>query len=92
MKGLHLLIFGTVQGVFFRKSAHVEATKLKLKGWVRNRKNGSVELYAEGGEDSLVKMLHWCGKGPPMSKVVRVTTTWSEFSDEFNSFEIRQTC
>ena len=91
MKGLHLLIFGTVQGVFFRKSTHLEAIKLKLNGWVRNRKDGSVEVYAEGPEDALIQLLQWSGKGPPMSKVVKVTTTWSKFSDEFNAFEIRQT-
>ena len=54
MKGLHLLIFGTVQGVFFRKSTQQKALALGLVGWVRNRKEGTVEVYAEGEEEGEV--------------------------------------
>ena len=91
MKGLHLLIFGTVQGVFFRKSTLQKATELKLKGWVRNRKEGTVEVQAEGPEEALIQLLQWCGKGPPTSKVEKVRTEWFEFSGQFTSFEIHRT-
>ena len=91
MKGLHLLIFGTVQGVFFRKSTLQKATELKLTGWVRNRKDGTVEVQAEGSEEALIQLLQWCGKGPPRSKVEKVSTQWSKFSGQFTSFEIHQT-
>ena len=43
-----LRIRGKVQGVFFRESTRVEATRLGLTGWVRNRDDGSVEAVAEG--------------------------------------------
>jgi len=91
MKGLHLLIFGTVQGVFFRKSTQEQATHLKLSGWVRNRRDGSVEVYVEGKEEQLIALLQWCGQGPPMAKVIRVDVGWQEFKDFFTSFEIRRT-
>ena len=90
MKGLHLLIFGTVQGVFFRKATLQKATELKLTGWVRNRKEGTVEVQAEGSEEALIQLLQWCGKGPPRSKVEKVRTQWSKFSGQFTSFEIHQ--
>ena len=91
MKGLYLLIFGTVQGVFFRKSTQEQAVHLRLCGWVRNRTDGTVEVYAEGQEKDLIQLMHWCGKGPPMSKVGKVDIAWVETVKNLTSFEIRQT-
>ena len=91
MKGLHLLIFGTVQGVYYRKSTQQIASTLRLKGWVRNRKEGQVELYAEGTETDLIQLLQWCGKGPKMAKVVQVDTEWTEAKGKYSSFSIRAT-
>jgi acylphosphatase len=88
MKGLHLLIFGRVQGVYFRKSTQEIASKLRLMGWVRNRKEGQVEIYVEGEETALIQLLQWCGKGPRMAKVIKVSTNWTEPQGKYTSFDI----
>ncbi|HEX9445657.1 MAG TPA: acylphosphatase, partial [Candidatus Binatia bacterium] len=57
-------IEGRVQGVFFRASAEAEANRLGVKGWVRNRPEGSVELVAEGERENLDDLIAWCRRGP----------------------------
>ena len=66
---LHLRIVGRVQGVFYRASARDKALSLGLRGWVRNRRDGSVELYADGEEPALSRLRSWCGEGPPSARV-----------------------
>ena len=52
----HIFYFGTVQGVGFRYTAQHVALHLGLKGWVRNLKNGSVEILAEGETKSIEEL------------------------------------
>jgi len=49
----HIFYFGTVQGIGFRYTVHRYASKLDLKGWVRNVEDGSVEIRVEGSRDSI---------------------------------------
>lgn len=71
-------IFGTVQGVFFRKYTQQQATKLKLVGWVRNAPSGTVQGHMEGSKDDINKMKTWLKtKGSPKSKITK-----AEFSNE----------
>jgi acylphosphatase len=71
-------IFGKVQGVFFRKFTNLEATKLKLVGWVMNTQRGTVEGTIQGKEDAVKKMKEWLSKtGSPQSKIER-----AEFRNE----------
>jgi acylphosphatase len=65
-------ITGRVQGVFFRSSALKQAQILNLTGWVRNVSDGSVEVFAEGPEKDLQKMIVWCRKGPREARVEEV--------------------
>ena len=53
---VHLIVKGWVQGVFFRSETQKTANGLGLSGWVRNRKDGSVEIVAEGPKDQLEKI------------------------------------
>ena len=76
IKAIHVLVSGTVQGVFFRKSTLQQALDLGLKGWVRNLEDGRVECKAIGCESDLLKLLHWMGKGPIQAKVNRVDVEW----------------
>lgn len=69
----HIRISGTVQGVFFRATAKEVADHLGIHGWVFNRNDGSVEIHAEGTEETLKEFLQWCQKGPPMARVEQVT-------------------
>ena len=66
------LIEGSVQGVGFRQSCRQRAIDLGLCGWVRNLKDGSVEVQAEGGERALNELRLWCERGPSTAGVTRV--------------------
>ena len=85
---LHIVIYGQVQGVFFRSSAKDEADRLGLVGWIRNDRDGSVEVMAVGTRTNLDKFLAWCKKGPPFAKVENVEIDWQEAQDLFDSFDI----
>lgn len=88
IKSVKILIWGKVQGVFFRKSAKDEADKLGLGGWVRNNKDGSVEIMATGDKDSLNELVKWCGSGSTLAQVERVDVERQKDVQDFESFEI----
>jgi len=69
MKAMHCFVTGRVQGVFFRESSVREARSLGLKGWVRNLRDGRVELYAMGEDVALEQMRAWLEQGPPLAEV-----------------------
>ena len=83
-----LIIEGRVQGVWFRDSTRREAMASGIFGWVKNRRDGSVEVLAEGPEDKVKKLVSWCHQGPPSAQVLRVHETREEWQGEFNSFDI----
>ena len=72
MQALHLLITGSVQGVFFRATTKAEADRLGITGWVRNTADGNVEIHAEGSPEALEQFQSWCRKGPPAAQVDHV--------------------
>ena len=69
---VHLLVTGRVQGVYFRAWAAELAGTLKLEGWVRNRRDGSVELLISGSADAVAWMVGSCHQGPPDAQVAKV--------------------
>jgi acylphosphatase len=64
-----VIVSGRVQGVFFRDSCWQTARELGVRGWVRNRADGAVELVAEGGRPAVDSLVSWCCKGPPRARV-----------------------
>lgn len=79
---LHLSITGLVQGVFYRASLRAEAGRLGLEGWVRNRRDGSVEAVIRGPEDRTRELVAWARRGPPAARVDQVAVTaWNEQID-----------
>lgn len=72
MKCKLLRIRGKVQGVYYRESMKQEAKRLGVTGWVRNRKDGSVEALVQGEEGLVSDILEWCRKGPPSARVDKV--------------------
>lgn len=84
----HIFIYGEVQGVFFRRTAKLEAEKLGLVGWVRNRPHGEVEIVAQGPKVNVNQFIKWCKKGPPFAKVEGVEVEWRKNLEDFEEFEI----
>ena len=88
-KRVHLLLSGSVQGVFFRASTAHVARKLQLAGFVRNLPDGRVEVVAEGNEEALPKMVDWCRRGPPGAHVAHTDIDWEKPTGQFLDFQIR---
>ncbi len=88
LKQIHMRVFGRVQGVFYRASAQREAKRLGLTGWVRNRKDLSVELVAEGEETGIKDFIAWAQHGPSAARVERVDVRWRSFVGDFFDFRI----
>ena len=86
---LHLIIFGKVQGVFFRRHAKERALKLALKGYVRNLSDGAVEVVAEGAEQNLKELIEFCKRGPQAAKVENIKIKYGDAKGEFEGFEIK---
>ena len=87
---VHLTIEGWVQGVFFRASTGQEATRLGVKGWVRNCPDGSVEVVAEGNKKKIDELIEWCHQGPAGAQVRNVQIHWEEHQGTFKNFSIRR--
>lgn len=74
-KALRLIIYGRVQGVFFRDWTIKVALNLGLNGWVRNRSDGTVEAMIVGDGCTLDKMVKECWVGPSKAKVENIELT-----------------
>jgi len=87
-KRVRIRIEGRVQGVYFRAYTRDEAVRLGLSGWVRNLPDSSVEVVVEGAPEQVERMVAWCHRGSPMSRVDRVLVTEEELTGE-EGFVIR---
>lgn len=67
-----LRIYGLVQGVFFRAWSAEQARALGLRGWVRNRRDESVEMLVHGEETAVERMIGLARQGPPAARVERI--------------------
>jgi acylphosphatase len=83
-------IRGHVQGVGFRAWVLREASRRGLRGWVRNRADGSVEALFSGPNEDVIDMMMACYLGPPGSKVSEVVSDPSR-DEPGNAFEVRET-
>lgn len=76
---LHVRIRGEVQGVFFRAWIQQEATRRGLRGWVRNRSDGSVEAVFSGEMATVRAMAKACRQGPERARVTDVVQIPGEY-------------
>lgn len=90
MVSLRLEISGRVQGVGFRYSMREQATRLGVRGWVRNRRDGSVEALAQGESAAVQALIDWTKRGPPGARVTEVKTSAAE-EGAHQAFELRPT-
>lgn len=86
---VHIIVRGVVQGVGFRFFVRDRARQLALRGWVRNRADGGVEIVAEGKHGQLQQLVALSNHGPSGARVQDVTVEWQESSGEFPNFTIR---
>jgi acylphosphatase len=85
---LHALIHGRVHGVGFRAHTAFRARELRLRGWVRNLPDGTVEVLAAGERTSLQDLERWLQEGPPAARVLRVDAAWEAETDLPPGFHI----
>lgn len=89
MEVRRLVIRGVVQGVGFRYSMLAQARLLGVTGWVRNRRDGSVEAMIAGDPAQVAEMLAWSRIGPAGAVVDEIMSETA--SGEFTSFELLPT-
>jgi acylphosphatase len=71
---VRLIISGRVQGVGYREFVRAEAEKRDLDGWVRNRRDGTVEALVAGAPEQVEEIIAACWRGPPASRVAGVAS------------------
>lgn len=69
MTRVHVIVRGEVQGVGYRYTLRMVATDAGASGWVRNRRDGTVEAEIEGTPEQVDEVLAWMAEGPPGSRV-----------------------
>jgi acylphosphatase len=82
-------ITGRVQGVGYRYFARGHARSLGLKGWVRNRSDGSVEVHAEGPAERLDALEALLRQGPPHGDVTGLDRLAPDAGETYGDFELR---
>jgi len=88
---LVLRIRGKVQGVGYRAAAQAEALRLGLRGWVRNRADGSVEALIAGEEYAVERFVEWSRSGPPVAQVNEVACSPAAEEAPAGPFGVRPT-
>lgn len=73
-KNVTIIVSGKVQGVYYRTWTVENARKLNISGWVRNRKDGSVEALFSGTDEQVQKMIKQCWEGPENAQVENIVT------------------
>ncbi len=85
---LKAIVSGRVQGVYYRVFVERHAKKLQLCGYVQNRRDLTVEVYAEGTKEHLEELLGYLKAGPPGARVDNIDVVWLENPDKFKAFSI----
>ena len=86
---VHIIVHGNVQGVGFRSFVRSQALILNVSGWVRNRDEGTVEIWAEGSREVLQRLTQQVQKGPRYGLVSRLDVDWHTPKDTYGGFDIR---
>ena len=85
---VHVVVAGQVQGVWYRQSCRVEADAAGVRGWVRNRPDGTVEAVLEGTPEAVERVVAWMRSGPPSAAVEDLRATQEAPQGE-GRFEVR---
>lgn len=90
MRTVAITVHGRVQGVGFRYALQGEAQRLGARGWVRNRRDGSVEALVSGEDAVVDAVVAWAQEGPPAARVDAVDVVEGGQTTA-EGFEIRAT-
>ena len=82
---------GRVQGVGFRYSMVSAAEHAGVHGWVRNRRDGSVEAFVQGDGAAVLALIAWCERGPAGAQVTDVEVHDAEIDPALDGFASRST-
>ncbi len=86
---VRIAVRGRVQGVGFRYATRARAEQLGLAGWVRNRPDGSVEIFAEGPNQGVEALVAWSRHGPGAASVTEVVVAEEVADGTCIRFEVR---
>ena len=86
-----LVIRGRVQGVGYRMAMTEAAIALGVTGWVRNRRDGTVEALVQGDDAAVERVLAWCRRGPPGANVTAIAARLREADLAIDGFVGRAT-
>ena len=85
---VRLVIYGKVQGVFFRSNLKIVADNYSVTGWTRNLADGTVEALVQGTDANVKRVIDWCHVGPPSAQVTSVETTELDADIIYDSFAV----
>lgn len=88
MRRVRVVVTGDVQNVGFRSWVRHKAEHFRLKGWVKNNADGTVEAVFEGPDSQVGEMLDACSRGPPASYVEKVDVQDENVKGGFPDFRI----
>ena len=88
-RAVRIVVRGRVQGVFFRAATREQGEHLGLAGWVRNRRDDSVEAHIQGPAADVDAMVAWCRRGPPSARVDEVVFEAAAVDPALTRFSIR---
>jgi acylphosphatase len=93
MRTRQIRVRGRVQGVGFRYALRDEAERLGVRGWVRNRADGSVEALLHGEPHAVDELIAWTRRGPPGARVEQLIdeAPQPDLEASYDRFEIRPT-
>jgi acylphosphatase len=91
MMAQHLVIRGRVQGVGYRYAMTEVAETLGVAGWVRNRRDGTVEAVVQGEDELVERLVAWCRRGPVGASVTTLTAVAHAVDPALEVFAARPT-
>lgn len=86
---LQIIVSGKVQGVGYRYYTQMKAIQFGITGWVRNLREGGVEILASGSKENLEKFIDEVRRGNPFSTVDHIEVNEIENTETYKSFAIK---
>ncbi len=84
-----ITVKGRVQGVWFRAFTREKARALKISGWVKNQRDGTVYAEATGDRPDLDQLIQYLYQGPESSHVEDIEVVWGTTDQRYSGFEVR---